>query len=633
MALLMTSLPVHGQESDADAGRTEDEPVASGQVETVEVEGQRGGDREAPTGMTSTVVTAASIPVPGDGVADLAASAAGVARNGQGGLFQSIAIRGTARQRILQLVDGMRITSERRAGPALSFVDPLLLEEVDVLRGPASSAYGPGALGGVVQVFPAHLTAPRFSAGYSSDGHTRVLAGGGGTESFSLAVARRQADNSETATGETMNSAFRQWSAVVSGRWGQGPRQYRLMWVPSVGRDIGKPNTDYPRRVTIYPREDHHLLRFAADGGAGWQASAWLHPQSLETRVSEEDGSLSRVDHEALDMGGRWRREHGEGRRVRWNWGVDTFHRRGVRAEETQWPPPGQGPAVTSRTLDDAAQDEVSPFAGITGKWGRTAWEAGGRVSWLEQRQPGAEAVRDLTGSGFFGARIPLRRGWSLRAHAGTGWRFPTLSERFFSGTTGRGLIQGNPDLKAERSMGVEAGAQWLGRSWLIQAMLFHTRIDDFIDRIEVAPDVRTFVNLTEGRIRGVELEGAWHGPAGWELAWGGHLMHGRDADGRPLADVSPDEVFVGAAQDSGRWGFNSRFTWRGAKSDAGSGEQAIGSAALLDLALVLKPAPAWRLELRGSNLLDTAYQPTADDKAQQAPGRAVGLFVSWSGS
>jgi len=42
-----------------------------------------------------------------------------------------------------------RIVAERRAGATASFIDPLLLGVVNVVRGPYSSYYGSGALGGV----------------------------------------------------------------------------------------------------------------------------------------------------------------------------------------------------------------------------------------------------------------------------------------------------------------------------------------------------------------------------------------------------------------------------------------------------------------------------------------------------
>ena len=62
------------------------------------------------------------------------------------------AIRGLARGRTSILVDGSRAASERRAGANASFLDPAIVERVEVARGPASVAYGSDAMGGVIAV-------------------------------------------------------------------------------------------------------------------------------------------------------------------------------------------------------------------------------------------------------------------------------------------------------------------------------------------------------------------------------------------------------------------------------------------------------------------------------------------------
>ena len=62
------------------------------------------------------------------------------------------AVRGMARGRTLFLIDGARVTAERRVGPSATFLDPAVIEGVDVARGPGSVAYGSDALGGVISV-------------------------------------------------------------------------------------------------------------------------------------------------------------------------------------------------------------------------------------------------------------------------------------------------------------------------------------------------------------------------------------------------------------------------------------------------------------------------------------------------
>ena len=62
------------------------------------------------------------------------------------------AVRGLARGRTLMLIDGSRVSSERRVGPSATFMDPSVMEGVDIARGPGSVAYGSDAFGGVISV-------------------------------------------------------------------------------------------------------------------------------------------------------------------------------------------------------------------------------------------------------------------------------------------------------------------------------------------------------------------------------------------------------------------------------------------------------------------------------------------------
>ena len=67
-------------------------------------------------------------------------------------------IRGLSAQRILYLIDGVRFnTSSFRSGATqfLAWVSPLVVDRMEVLRGPASVQYGSDALGGTIQLLTA----------------------------------------------------------------------------------------------------------------------------------------------------------------------------------------------------------------------------------------------------------------------------------------------------------------------------------------------------------------------------------------------------------------------------------------------------------------------------------------------
>jgi vitamin B12 transporter len=77
-----------------------------------------------------------------------------VARTGTLGSPVSIYIRGASSSQTLVLLDGIPIMSEGAAG-ALSTIDMIPLnqiERIEILRGNASAIYGPGAVGGVIQL-------------------------------------------------------------------------------------------------------------------------------------------------------------------------------------------------------------------------------------------------------------------------------------------------------------------------------------------------------------------------------------------------------------------------------------------------------------------------------------------------
>lgn len=67
---------------------------------------------------------------------------------GSGGFSIVPSIRGLARRRILLLVDGARLSSDRRTGPNASFLNPEDLARIEILRSPSSVYYGSDAIGG-----------------------------------------------------------------------------------------------------------------------------------------------------------------------------------------------------------------------------------------------------------------------------------------------------------------------------------------------------------------------------------------------------------------------------------------------------------------------------------------------------
>ncbi|MCJ7484991.1 MAG: Plug domain-containing protein, partial [Candidatus Aminicenantes bacterium] len=72
----------------------------------------------------------------------------GVGALGSAGFSLVPSVRGLARRRVLYLIDGARLESDRRTGPNGSFVSPEDIERIEVLRSASSVFYGSDAMGG-----------------------------------------------------------------------------------------------------------------------------------------------------------------------------------------------------------------------------------------------------------------------------------------------------------------------------------------------------------------------------------------------------------------------------------------------------------------------------------------------------
>lgn len=589
------------------------------------------GDFE-PVSVAAVSISPDDKAAPVQSVVELIEGIPSVAMDGQGGLFQAYSIRGVAGQRVKTLISGMRIETERRAGSTASFFDPLLLGDADVIRGPSSTYYGSGALGGVVQLFPRSFDGLSVSAGVIGGADdVNYLGLGWGDGEWSLGLTRRQAMDGETPDGDPLFSRFEQWGASIGRTWELASgAQLDLLVMPAVAEDIGKPNRRIPSRITSYPEETHLVTKLSYRHPSRWRLDFLAHPNTLETENLRAT-SRSLVENDAFDFGINAQKELTFGNGFSARVGLDVFGRRDVTATETV-EDLDTGVVETSRSLD-GEQDEAALYAAVRRPWGRATLEAGGRFTWIAQsnRLGASEASSDDNAwTGFLGLTLPLAGGFELAANVGTGFRFPGLSERFFSGSTGRGEVVANEDLGPERSLGTDLGLRYYGRKIYVAAYVFRTEVDDYIEEVELAGGVNTFANRASGTIEGFELEGSVEVLSGLRLSWAGQTQRGRDGS-TPLASIPADRVSVGGIWERGPWTAQARLEHRLDKDDPGVGEEAIDGADLLSASVAYRFDNGLALRVFGSNLFDETYLPTADDLAVPAIGRSLGIGLSWN--
>jgi iron complex outermembrane receptor protein len=557
-----------------------------------------------------------------------------VSLNGQPGLFQTLNIRGLARQRVQSFLNGMRLTSERRAGVSASFLDPLLLGGVEIIQGPASTYYGSGALAGALQLLLREDASPWVSTGFASDGNERNLAAGTGNANFSAGIALRQRDDGETVKGDTKFDRFDQLSAYYQRRFNVGAYSIDWQLIGSKAEDIGKDNSQFPLdRVVLYPEENHLLSQVKLSGTGDWAGRFSLHYQDLltrETRATLESraGSqalqsrVSEVANRAMDIGftleDKW-----QAGRLSGQYGFDYFGRRGVNARQDDF--------ILSRlsgstqSLDDGVENESAFFATANRDFDFVSVHLGGRWTYFTQSDSKSEKISQTKGSYFLTVRKPLGD-WDLSLSYGTSSRFASLTERLFIGTTGRGDVVGNSRLLPENSSELDIGMDYQSDRLAFELHSFAMDIDDFIERITLDENTLSYRNRYDGNLRGWQYRLGLFPSNSWQLAFSGQRVTGNSDSGDALIDIPAARHQVDLSYSAPGWSLNVSLRRRLDKQDFGVTERALQAANIGALNFRINLSERWQVQAGIENLFDETYFSSADALSTLAIGREFTL-------
>lgn len=553
----------------------------------------------------------------------------GVSLNGQGGLLQSYSVRGFSRARIRTELVGVPVFSDRRAGTSMSFVPPDLIEEVRVDRGAASALYGSGAMGGVVSLAPVKIRGQRVLLdARDNDGQIAATVMGGDGEHVGAGVSVRRADDARSPDGQTLNTAYEQVAGLLEAGGSFDTRDWSLTWIPSIGRDIGRSNALYPdRRVSTAPEDDHSVLRFEIRDGNRWLLRTYHHYQDWSSDVLRVGERRNLTRYRAHTVGsllhGSSATFGGEG-----SWGMEWVGRHGVEIQDQEFS--ANGELLIAQELVDGGEDTLGVFFDQSWRFGATELRGGLRGDFQRQHADG-RSTDDTHGSARVRLDHALTSAWTLGAEVATGYRFPSISERYFSGTTPRGEVIGNPDLAAETRTSLEASVTFEpGQLPLsLEATAYHSDLDDYIERFFLSPGVIAYRNLSRASIDGAEIAvrlrlGAWAHRVSYQ--W----QEGEDADQRTLADLNPPELRYMLQWERGPYAVAGDLTHRPQRSDAGLGEIPLGEATVVSMRAAWALGSRWSAELYGTNLFDESFRASADDFAPLQPGRTIGLRLAW---
>ena len=562
-------------------------------------------------------------------ISDALAQLPGVSLNGQGGMWQTYVIRGFSRWRILSKVANVPINTERRAGSALSFIDPSLVAGIAVNKGASSTFYGSGALGGVVDLNFKLDEPTRFSLSQSSFANEKAFSMTGSDDNLSFGIAYRQAQNEKDLNNNPLLSQFKQASSFIN--WQHELSNDLLinyLFVASDASDIGKSNNQYPnKKITLYPDALHIINKLALSDYDNWSIASYSHYQKWQNKVTRVNKRCNLVDYKSHDWGfmgqKNWQFDSFNGRI-----GLDIDQRDNVKVEEEQY--------NLDNELDweknnlSAKQSAYAGYIDANLVFDAVAINMGSRIDYYNQSSKSILKA-DHKVTGFISLNKVVNKEWLLSAKVASGFRYPSLTERYFDGTTGRGKVLGNPELSPEKVLNTELNlkADFSDISW--EFSIFNSQIDDYIERVTVADELFSYQNITQGVIYGFEQRLALQLNPSIKLIWQFQWQQGRTQEKLNLADISPAEHDLTLTHQANSYKMSLKYRYRLAKSDISTSEQVLEKAHIFSIRADSYLGDNIQISLAIENIFNENYLTTADELANLMPGRHINLSLSYT--
>ena len=506
--------------------------------------------------MSVSVITSEQIAQSGaQTVADLLRDVPGVELSTDGSQgMKRIQIRGDNAFRTLIMIDGQRMTEQKSMSGTPILIDPSQIERIEVIKGPASVLYGADAIGGAVNIITKKGGSKPFEGTVSVGGNSSNRGGSASAQLFGqvgdwhyrVGAAYEGGRDLRTGAGKIDHTDFKSKAANAylayditldhtagvtldtfdldfkSGARGYTSDQFYVQvpeWkrtkvgvfdeIRNVNDVLTKVRTDLFYQVSkkrminhVAPptpgmavvndnQADNELKQFGASIQADWMPTDRLY------LITGYDVSYEKLDATST------------------SYTTVTMPRASMFYDKALT---YRGELLTQAlyaSADYNLTDELTLNLGSRYTYVRTKMKQADGVS-SNSHAPGVVTpVQQGTGTETDGHAV-LNAGliwrpnaeWSLRAAWSQGFRTPLLQERFIETTMGqsRSVLQGNPDLKPEKSDNFEVGARWVNGVVTLDTALFYNRARDYITTFVVNATTSRYDNVAKAETLGLEL-------------------------------------------------------------------------------------------------------------------------------
>jgi hemoglobin/transferrin/lactoferrin receptor protein len=545
--------------------------------------------------------------------------------------------------RVNVLIDGARQSFQKSGHSANGsfYFDPEMLQTVDVTRGPVSSVYGSGAIGGVASfttidadslLDPGEQIAARFKAAFETNPEAPTLHGEiavAPTDAFDIIAAAtwRDAADYTSGAGTAILSAQDLLSGLVKARIR-----------PADGHETTLSALQYHND---FDNGLSTLRATTADAGTYTIGHTWQSGDLIDLSLK---AYYNRTDLVQTDIGGATpgaEQSFAVGtlgadvfNTSRFDWGpigheltygFDIF-RDDVTTEDMLGSSDDLTPSGTRLAYGAFVQDRIdlNEALAVIGAFRYDAYRLSDGSIEVSGGRPSPKLTVEVK------AADPV----TLYATYAEGYRAPAVTETLIEGfhpPPVSGEFLPNPDLRPEVARSIEAGVNLDFDGLLtaddrlrLKAGVFHSTVDDYIEMVFEPfpiPGAFRYVNLSEAVIDGFEIEALYDGGDTF-AGLSGQVLDGTNAlTGEGLVSVPPNRAVVtfGVRTLERRLEVGTRLTAVASKPELAAGGYLAEAYQLVDVFANWKVNDRTTASLTLSNLFDTEY--TQYLNGQPSPG------------
>lgn len=587
------------------------------------------------------------------------------------GYHTAPSIRGLARKRIVVMLDGEKVSSERNVGAPGTFINPFEIERIEILKGPYSVLYGSDAVGGVVNIISKSYETPfyndkiggRLDLSYKSvnNGKNANLAINGNLNKlqYRISTGYREANNYEEGDGEdAFNSFYKE--KHVGGKLKytiNQDNQLSFKTYYSEGGPIG-----FPAHSTlvnaIHDYDDHFILgvnykrnnigkylkktelnitRHVHDLGAD------IIVHKVENNPNNDKLVSMRKDLTGVDYITQFDMYFTLSEKFKILTGFDGYFRENidVKAKKivTNYNTGIFIMEVDDVSLSNASQRSYGFFTQTDYAFSdKIKMNAGVRWNYITTQQPDKpeEDLDNKSFSGNFGISYSPIDKFNIKANIGSAFRAPDIKELFVTTQTPGGINISNKDLDPEQSLNLDLAFVYQGNSNMIQFSTFRNQINNMIVLdwdYSTNPRTGTYKNIGEGLLYGVEflynqkITDRFSGFLNMTKTYGYDV----NADDE-LTDVPPFQLNTGVKYTpNNKLMFSLTGRYSAKQNDVAQGDYKTDAFTTFDFSSRWEIAQNISINFSITNLLNEAYREHYHFQWIQAPGRSFNTGINFN--